>query len=206
MRILVLAPHTDDGEFGVGASIARWVAEGHEVHYVAFSGCAASVPPGWPADVLLTEVREATAVLGLSSSQVRVLDFEVRRFARDRQEILQAMVSLADELHPAMVLLPHTEDLHQDHHVVAVEGLRAFKRVTVLAYEIPWNNIAFRAVSFTALHAEHVETKVRAVKCYVSQRHRAYADPGFLRAQLRYRGTQIGIEYAECFEVYRWIQ
>ena len=37
MRILVLAPHTDDGEFGCGGSIARFASEGNEVHYVAFS-------------------------------------------------------------------------------------------------------------------------------------------------------------------------
>src|SRR5699024_12177975 len=34
--ILVLAPHTDDGELGCGGSIARFIREGHEVHYVAF--------------------------------------------------------------------------------------------------------------------------------------------------------------------------
>lgn len=29
-RILVLAPHTDDGEFGCGGSIAKFVEEGNE--------------------------------------------------------------------------------------------------------------------------------------------------------------------------------
>src|SRR5581483_12142688 len=36
-RVLVLAPHTDDGEFGCGATMARLVEEGAEVRYVAFS-------------------------------------------------------------------------------------------------------------------------------------------------------------------------
>ena len=43
MRILILAPHTDDGEFGCGGSIARFVAEGHGVHYVAFSSAEKSI-------------------------------------------------------------------------------------------------------------------------------------------------------------------
>ena len=30
-RVLVLAPHTDDGEFGAGGTIARWLSEGDEV-------------------------------------------------------------------------------------------------------------------------------------------------------------------------------
>ena len=36
-RALVLAPHTDDGEFGCGGTMARLVEAGCEVRYVAFS-------------------------------------------------------------------------------------------------------------------------------------------------------------------------
>ena len=41
--ILVLAPHTDDGELGAGGSIARWADEGHDIHYVAFSACQTAI-------------------------------------------------------------------------------------------------------------------------------------------------------------------
>src|SRR5690606_1276429 len=96
--ILVLAPHTDDGELGAGGSIARWAAEGRDIHYVAFSACQSAVPDGWPEDVLRREVAAATQVLGIEPDRLRVLDFDVRLFARDRQEILQAMVDLNAEL------------------------------------------------------------------------------------------------------------
>ncbi|MEO8151003.1 MAG: PIG-L family deacetylase, partial [Bacteroidia bacterium] len=36
-KVLVLAPHTDDGELGCGGSINRKIEEGSEVYYVAFS-------------------------------------------------------------------------------------------------------------------------------------------------------------------------
>ena len=36
-RVLVLAPHTDDGEFGCGGTMARLVEAGADVRYVAFS-------------------------------------------------------------------------------------------------------------------------------------------------------------------------
>jgi len=64
-RILVLAPHTDDGEFGCGGSVARFVDEGKEVYYAAFSTAEESVPEPWPKDILKTEVREATKRLGI---------------------------------------------------------------------------------------------------------------------------------------------
>ena len=60
-NVLVLAPHTDDGEFGCGATLARLVDGGTEVRYVAFSIATRSLPDGFPPDALAREVREATA-------------------------------------------------------------------------------------------------------------------------------------------------
>lgn len=204
-RVLVLAPHTDDGEFGAGGTIARWAREGREVHYVAFSACQASIPNGWPEDILRREVAEATQVLGIPAEQLRVLDFEVRRFAQARQEILQAMVDLNAELHPELVLMPSEADLHQDHHTVALEGLRAFKKSSILAYEIPWNHLQFRSECFVELGVRDVDRKLSAVRCYQSQSQRAYADPDYLRSHLRFRGISINVQYAEAFDVVRWI-
>lgn len=55
--ILVLAPHTDDGELGCGGSIVRFLEEGKEVYYVAFSTAEDSVPEGFPKNILEMEVR-----------------------------------------------------------------------------------------------------------------------------------------------------
>ena len=63
-RALVLAPHTDDGEFGCGGTMARLVEAGCEVRYVAFSIATRSLPPGFEPDTLAREVREATGELG----------------------------------------------------------------------------------------------------------------------------------------------
>jgi LmbE family N-acetylglucosaminyl deacetylase len=203
--ILVLAPHTDDGELGAGASVARWAGDGHDIHYVAFSACQTAIPDGWPEDVLRDEVAAATSELGIPGDRLRVLDFDVRLFARDRQDILQAMVELNRELAPDLVLMPAPDDLHQDHSVVAQEGLRAFKRTSILAYEIAWNNISFRTSCFVALEDEHVTAKLRALECYKSQAQRPYANPDFLVAQMRYHGVQAGVQFAETFDVLRWV-
>ncbi len=79
-RILILAPHTDDGEFGCGGSIAKLSGKGAEIHYVAFSSCRASVPEGFPNDILVREVKAATEILGISPQNLHILDFPVRRF------------------------------------------------------------------------------------------------------------------------------
>jgi N-acetylglucosamine malate deacetylase 1 len=204
-KILVLAPHTDDGEFGCGGAINKWIEEGHKVYYVAFSSAEKSVPEGFPKNILKKEVREATGVLGIPSSNLILLDYEVRNFPRVRQEILEDMIRLENKIKPEIVLLPSTFDTHQDHQVVSQEGFRAFKKRAILGYEVPWNNLTFNTNAFIFLEERHLEKKLASLKCYLSQFGRNYATEEFVRCLAITRGTQIGAKYAETFEVIRWI-
>lgn len=202
-RVLVLAPHTDDGEFGCGGTMARLVDRGAEVRYVAFSIATKSLPEGFPPDTLAREVRDATSAIGIPEAQLTVHDFDVRTFPEHRQDILDLLIDLRDAWSPDAVLMPSLRDIHQDHEVVAAEGLRAFKRTTVLGYEIPWNNLQFDYQAYVELEAGQVERKVAALGCYASQQHRNYANADYIWNLARTRGINIGRELAEVFEVYR---
>jgi len=204
-RILVLAPHTDDGEFGCGGSISRFVEQGSEVHYVAFSLCEKSVPEEYPTDILKSELKCATEVLGIPQGNVHIFDFEVRKLPQFRQEVLEELIQLKTEIDPTLVFLPSSFDIHQDHATVYQEGLRAFKDRTMLGYEVPWNNITFTTVSFIKLSKTHVQKKIDALKCYQSQHGKYYANEEFLLSLLRTRGTLVGTQFAEAFEVIRWV-
>jgi len=204
-RILVLAPHTDDGEFGCGGTINRLISEGDEVYYVAFSACEQSVLPQFPSNVLITEVKAATIELGIKPEHLILKDYEVRTFNYRRQEILDDIIKLRTEISPSIVFIPALTDIHQDHKTVAEEALRAFKFSTVLSYEMPWNNISFQTSCFFKLSEDHLAAKIRALKKYESQAHRPYASEHFIESLATVRGTQIDAKYAETFEVIRWI-
>ncbi|MGN6379453.1 MAG: PIG-L deacetylase family protein [Gaiellales bacterium] len=204
-RAVVLAPHTDDGEFGCGGTIARLVEAGAEVHYVAFSTASRSLPSGFPADTLAREVRASTARLGIPEERLTVHDFEVRTFPAVRQDVLEALVALNADLAPDLVLMPSLGDIHQDHETIAREGMRAFKRTTLLGYEIPWNCFRFSQQAYVTLEPHHLDAKVEALACYASQKHRNYANEEYIRNIARTRGIESGRELAEVFEVYRWI-
>ena len=205
-RVLVLAPHTDDGEFGCGGTMARLVEAGADVRYVAFSTATKSLPDGFPADTLAREVREATTELGISEDKLTVHDFEVRTFPERRQEILELLIALWEDWRPDAVFQPSVHDVHQDHQVVAQEGLRAIKRATVLGYEIPWNNFNFDYQAYFALERPHLERKVAALSKYASQQHRRYADPEYIWNIARTHGINVNREYAEVFQVYRVVE
>jgi N-acetylglucosamine malate deacetylase 1 len=204
-RALILAPHTDDGEFGCGGTISKMIEEKVEIYYVAFSSADKSLPPNLPSDTLVREVKVATKVLGIDPSHLILFDFPVRDFPQHRQSILEEMVRLEAELSPDTVFLPSWRDTHQDHGVIANEGFRAFKKGTMLGYELPWNNLTFSTTAFVVLRQADVERKVKAIACYESQQDRRYTQPETIWSLARTRGTQVNTEYAETFEVVRWL-
>jgi LmbE family N-acetylglucosaminyl deacetylase len=204
-RILILAPHTDDGELGCGGTIARFAEEGHDVYYIAFSTAEQSLPAGFPQNTLEVEVKAATKVLGINSEHLIIFKHEVRKLNYIRQEILEELIKIRKDVDPTMIFLPSQNDLHQDHHTVSEEGIRAFKNSTILGYELLWNNISFNTESFVILHESHVNTKVKALHEYKSQLHRKYLTEDFIKGWARTRGTQINTDFAEAFEVVRWI-
>lgn len=204
-RVLVLAPHPDDGEFGCGATLARLLQAGSEVHYVAFSLAVKSLPDGFSEDALRRELDAARQSLGISASNVLLFDFEVRAFPDSRQEILEIMIGISADLHPDLVLLPSLHDIHQDHSTVAAEGLRAFKRTTILGYELPWNNLTFDHQVYVPVEERHVLAKIQALRCYESQQHRNYANEEYIWSLAKTRGININQPYAEVFELYRWV-
>jgi LmbE family N-acetylglucosaminyl deacetylase len=204
-NILVLAPHTDDGELGAGGTISKFILEGASVTYAAFSTAEQSVPNGFPKDILKTEVKKATQVLGIHPNNLLIFNYEVRKLGYVRQEILEELIKIKKNYAFDLILLPSLNDIHQDHSTIANEGVRAFKNCTILGYELIWNNLTFNTQCFIHLEKKHIENKVAALKEYKSQGFRDYLSAEFIFSLAKTRGVQIGTEYAEAFEVIRLI-
>lgn len=204
-RLLVLAPHTDDCELGCGASIARFLEEEVQISVAAFSTAEESLPAGLPRDTLRNEFYEAMTILGLPSDCLKVYGYPVRRLNYHRQEVLEDLVKLREELDPDIVFAPSRSDLHQDHQVLSAEALRCFKHVTLWGYELPWNHIEFSANAFVRVEPRHLEKKWEALTAYKSQLQlrRPYFTQEFVKGLALMRGLQVKTPYAEAFDVNR---
>ena len=85
------------------------------------------------------------------------------------------------------------------------EAMRAFKNTTLFGYELIWNNLTFDTQAFIPLETRHLEAKIHALGAYTSQHRRDYMQADFTRSIAHVRGVQIGVAYAECFEVIRLV-
>lgn len=204
-KILVLAPHTDDGELGCGGLIAKAVRQGATVFYAAFSTADESVPLSFPPNQLEIEVKNATEVIGIKPENLFIYKHTVRKLNYVRQEILEEMIKLRDQIHPDIVVIPSRNDIHQDHSTVTAEGIRAFKNCSILGYELIWNNLSFATDYFCVLSEEDINKKTNALAAYKTQEGKSYMSSDFIRSMAVVRGTQISTSFAEAFEVIRWI-
>ena len=205
-KVLILAPHPDDAEFGLGGTIAKMMEKGIEIHIAVFSNCEKSTPKGFEIGSIEKEMYESCKFLGIDSKNLYVLDFEVREFPSLRQEILDELVVLRNKVKPDMVFLPSSSDIHQDHKTIHDEGIRAFKYCGLVGYEMPWNNFGFTSYVYVNLEKKHIDKKIGALNLYESQKHRSYSNVDFVISLAKLRGIQIQREYAESFELIRLIQ
>ena len=134
------------------------------------------------------------------------MDFPVRKFNQYRQEILEKLIELELKYKPSFIYLPSKFDTHQDHHVIRDEGFRAFKKSTIYGYELPWNNIKFSTDVFSVLSDIDIKNKIASLNCYKSQKGKVYFEKDYILSLAKVRGTQIGVEYAETFELIRFVE
>jgi N-acetylglucosamine malate deacetylase 1 len=205
-KVLILSPHTDDGELGAGGTIAKFLDEGKDIYYTAFSGCEASVPVGLPKNTLRKECLRSVTALGISLNKINILDYQVRTLPLHRQEILETIIMIKKQVNPDLVLVPSSHDVHQDHGVIYSEAIRAFKKeASIWGYEHPWNNLSFSTDILVIIKRKHLEKKLIALNEYKSQANKGYMEKKNIVALAQTRGSQIDKSYAEAFELIRLI-
>lgn len=205
MRILLLSPHTDDVELGCGATISKFIEEGHDIFIAIFSTCEKSLPIGYEPDTLFKESLNSLQSLGVKKENITHFDYEVRVFNHKRQEILDDLIRLKKKILPEIIFIPSIEDYHQDHKTIAEEAIRCFKNnCSILCYELIWNNTSFKNQLYVEISEKNLNDKIKSLSYYKSQSMRRYMKSDFIKSLATVRGIQNGIELSEAFEVIRY--
>jgi bacillithiol biosynthesis deacetylase BshB1 len=210
---LIIAPHPDDAELGVGGTIALLLAQGYRVGVLDLSD-GEPTPHGSP-EIRARETEAATAVLGLSWRGN--LGLTNRKLVAD----LDARARLAGalrQLRPRFLFAPYWEDTHPDHVAASelVDAARFWSKLTKT--DLPGEpHFPVRIFYYFAIHlrihpkpsfiidiSSTIEIKMRALACYRSQliEGRSATPPTVLddvRDRARYWGWAIGTAHGEPF-------
>jgi LmbE family N-acetylglucosaminyl deacetylase len=207
-KVLVLSPHTDDAELGAGGTIIKFINAGTSVRWLVFSTAEESLPDGFKKDSLKNEFENVMNELRMKDNEYKIYNFRVRYLHEKRQEILEILVGEKNKYNPDLVIGPSQNDVHQDHQIVSNEMVRAFKNnASILAYELPWNHFTFNTQYFVKLSEDIINKKLSLLKNYKSQLtlKRKYFSSELIKGLARIRGTQANTDFAEAFELIKWI-
>jgi bacillithiol biosynthesis deacetylase BshB1 len=109
MNILVVGPHPDDQELGMGGTIARLVADGHRVHLLDMTN-GEPTPHGTP-EIRAREAGRAAEILGVERECLNLPNREVVHSVEARH-----LVAGVIRHHRIEVLFtPYPIDAHPDH-------------------------------------------------------------------------------------------
>lgn len=210
---LVIAPHPDDAELGVGGTIALLLAGGARVGVLELTD-GEPTPHGSP-EIRRAETDASTAVLGLTWRGN--LGLTNRRLEADLDS-RGRLAGMFRQLRPRVLFAPYWEDSHPDHVAASalVDAARFWAKLT--RTDLPGEpHYPGRIVYYFSIHLRihpqpsfvtditpFLDTKMRAVECYRSQliTGRPTTHPTLLddiRDRARYWGWTIGAGYGEPF-------
>lgn len=220
-NILVVAAHPDDEALGCGGTMARHSADGDIVHALFMTdgvGARGDDLPDTEDDVARNlAADQARKILGAAH-------YEYLRFPDNMMDtvpllsIAQAIERYAETFTPDVVYTHFGGDLNVDHMVTQRAVMTAFRpapgtRVkTIRAFEVmsstEWafgtTSRDFRPQVFVDI-ADHLEQKLKALDAYHMEM-RAFPHTrsiASLEHLARLRGSQVGLDAAETFEVIR---
>jgi LmbE family N-acetylglucosaminyl deacetylase len=208
MKILAIGAHFDDVELGCGGTLARHVQSGDETTiFVAtdsgYSNYAKKVIRR--PEVALAEGRRAAEILG--AADLVCANFPTNNLVLN-DDLVCAILRLVEERKIDLIYTHWTGDMHSDHRVVGQASITAGRHVPrLLMYRSNYydTDAAFRGNFYSDISAT-VETKRAAIRAHESE----YARVGekwmtFFLNQNRNDGIRIGVEYAEVFEVVKYL-
>jgi bacillithiol biosynthesis deacetylase BshB1 len=209
--ILIIGPHPDDQELGMGGTIARLVQQKHQVHLVDMT-TGEPTPLGSP-EIRARESAAAAKILGVSRTQVGLPNREVVHNIESRHKLAAIY-----RKHKAEILfLPYPIDAHPDHVAVTRIGEDARFDAKLTKSSIPGEPCyPKRIIYYFCTHlrmnfvptfcidiTDQMEIKQAVIAAYESQfTWNKSPVPTMLTHMAGYFGSRIGVTYAEPFFTY----
>ncbi|MGH7180209.1 MAG: PIG-L family deacetylase [Tepidisphaeraceae bacterium] len=205
---LVVGPHPDDQELGMGGTIARLVQQGHQVHLVDMTN--GEPTPNGSVEKRAAESAAAARVLGVQRTLLGLKNREVVHNLESRHKL----AAVIRQHRPGVIFLPYPTDAHPDHVATTRIGEDARFDAKLTKTSIPgepWS--PKRIIYYFCTHlrlnfnptfcidiTDQIDLKMQACQCYESQglgEKNGISD--MVRTVCGYFGTRIATKYAEPF-------
>ena len=217
MKILVVAPHPDDEVLGLGGTLLRSKNEGNVVAWMIATEMKKEF--NWSDSQIVKRELEIQKISEFFKfDEVYRLGFPTARLDTVAMNaIVQSVADVIKIYEPNIVYLPHGGDVHTDHKILNAAVLSCVKSFRypsirrILSYETMsetehelGGSVGFKPNVFIDI-SSYLGFKIKAMEIYESE----VGDFPFPRSKIaieslaKYRGSAVGFEAAEAFELLR---
>ncbi len=213
LDMLIVAPHPDDAELGMGGAIAKMIDLGWRVGILDLTD--GEPTPFGSVPTRTAETQAASQALGVRWRENLGLP---NRFLEPTLEARAKLANVIRRVRPKWLFAPFWEDAHPDHLAATelIEAARFWAKLTKSELEgEPFH--PQRVFHYYCVHLKHVaqpafvldisdqwERKLQAIQCFESQfwLGREQISPSFyerIRDEAAYWGKMIGTRFGEPF-------
>lgn len=197
-RILIVGAHPDDIEFGLGGTINK--IENKDLIRIEVFSTSVNIN----GSEILEEMKKSMAYMRVAGYSVTEIA-RTMEFFKYETEIKQRLFDLKQSWCPDIVFSTSTRSMNSDHKLLGECVLNVFQEQMILFYETLRGDHKLKPNFYSILTAENMMHKLELLQFYDTQTHREYMKPDVISTLARYRGSQIGYNYAEAFEVERLV-
>lgn len=203
-KVIVISVHPDDETLGCGGTILKHLKNGDEVHCILITGGNREQQIVW------NKVKEAynfTSVVELGFPELDLMDISLNK-------LIPPIAKVFSNLKPQIIYMPNRSDAHSDHKAIFnavasctksfrypyIEQVLMIEVISETDFALPLPESVFIPNYFVDI-TEEMTRKNEIMKIYETEMlpYPQTRNESTLTALNRYRGSQIGVEYAEAF-------
>jgi len=207
MNVLAVGAHYDDVELGCSGTLIKHVEKGDKVTILVITDSSYKNPDGdliRSADVALKEGKAAAKIIG---AELICLKYETFMVPFD-ETLTKTITRYVEDLKINTIYSHWTNDLHRDHQYAAKSTLMAGRHVPrFLMYRSNFYDTEqqFRGNFYSDI-SDLMDKKVEVISAHKSELERVrYQWLDFFCKLHKNDGQKIGVKYAECFEIVRYL-
>jgi len=201
MNILIVGAHPDDYELGMAGTIKKHVKEGQNIISIIMSNGEAI----GGTNERVKEAKKSSQLLGINT--IYFLNFKDTKISSGIESIKK--IEQIIKKHKIDRIYTHSlRDTHQDHRNTCLAVLSAGRNVgQILFFESPSSDFDFRPTLFIDI-SNYLKEKIDSLNIYksLSKLKKRYLEIKVIKDSASFRGYQSNLKYAECFEVFRFIE
>jgi LmbE family N-acetylglucosaminyl deacetylase len=207
MNILGIGAHFDDLELGCSGTLIKHIQQGDKVFMLVICNSAYKNSDGDVVRDLETACTEGKKAAEIIGAELICLDYDTFMVPFG-EDLTRTINDYIEKLNINIVYSPWVHDLHRDHYYTAKNALMAGRHVPrFLMYRCNYYDTEqpFRGNFYSDI-SDVIDKKLEVIKAHESELKRVrYRWLEFFKKQNENDGQKIGVAFAECFEVVRYL-